>query len=159
MFCWTYDRFSRCASPSAFVLCCQSWADREANQHMHHDSSGHRWPIYQPLWAWLPCWHCWNCHQESITGVSERLERHSQMARRVGGGDLVAQMQESVQCWVLPGLFSWSAQHRRDSSCSTVSAPLDIFAQCFAVMTECLGVFILLASPEHSWLKAYFVFA
>lgn len=158
MFCWTYDSFSRCASPSAFVLYCQSWADHEANQHAHHDSSGHSWPIHQRLWAWLLCWHCWNYHQESITGVSESLKRHSQAARRVGGGDLVAQMQQSVECWILPGLFSWSAWHRWDRSCSTVSVLLGIFALYFPVMTECPGVFILLASPVNSWLKAYFVF-
>lgn len=126
-------------------------APRQLRAHMTNPST------LKSSRAWLSCWHCWNCHQEAVAGVPARLKRHPQMPRRVGG-DLIAQMQESVPGWVLPGLISWSAQHGQISSCSTLSVPLDTFAQCFAVMTGCLHIFVLLASPVNSWLKAYYVF-
>lgn len=106
MCCWACDRFSRCTSPSAFVLCCQS------------------------LWAWPLCWHCWDYHQESITGVSERQKRHSQMERRVGGGDLVGQMWESTECWILPGL-----PLTVETAVAALSVLLGIFAPRLAVLT------------------------
>lgn len=93
-----HDSFSRCAIPSAFVLVCQRWADHEVNLYVHHDCSGQSWPIYQHLRAWFLCWYCWNYPRESVTGVSERLKRHSQIARKDRGGDFFAHMQESLWC-------------------------------------------------------------